>query len=323
MDDIHNVLFVEKYRPKTIDDCVLPRDIKKVLKSIAVEGRDNFPNMILSGGPGCGKTTAARAMCEELGLDYLFINGSDENGIDVLRTKIRGFASTLSLTGGLKVVILDEADHLNPTSTQPALRGFIEEFSSNCRFIMTCNYKNKIIPALHSRCPVIDFKIPKTERVGLAGEMFELCKSILKREGIQFDSNTLAQAVKTYFPDFRMILGKLQHHSKNGSLDNSIVSSSSNNEMSKLFEILRSKKFIALREWVADNSDGDVQRFYSDLYKYIWRMNDEGTPIIDSKSLAVAIGTIQEYSYQSAFTIDPEINMMACLTMLMVEVTLT
>jgi len=317
--ELNEFLFVEKYRPRNINDCVLPETIKDMFQEIIDGGSDNFPNMIFSGGPGIGKTTVARALCEELDIDYLFVNASDENGIDVLRTKIRSFASTYSLTGGIKVVILDEADHLNPSSTQPALRGFMEEFSKNCRFILTCNYKNKIIPALHSRCPVVEFKIPKAEKANLAGEMFVRVSKILHEEEIAFKEEILAQAITQFFPDFRMILGKVQQFSHSKTLDPDILKATGTESFDTLFTILKNKKFNDLRKWVGENSDTDIQSFYSEFYKYVFKMYDAETPVVEKESMGLLIPLIQQYAYESSFTADSEINMMAFLTMVMVE----
>lgn len=315
---VMNSLFVEKYRPRTIAECILPVAIKKSFQEIVDNGEDNFPNMIFHGGPGTGKTTSAIALCNELNRDFLFINASNENGIDVLRTKITSYASTMSLDGGLRVVILDEADHLNPSSTQPALRGFIEEFSSNCRFILTCNYKNKIIPALQSRCPVIDFRIPKQEKQTLAGEMFVRVCSILDDEGITYERDVVAQTVKTFFPDLRLILGKVQQFSYNGNLDISVLQATKTN-MDELFELLKDKQFNKVRKWVAENSDNDIHEFYSKIYEYIFRRYDNDNPVISKQTMAMAIPLIQQYNYEAAFTPDSQINMMAFLTMMMAE----
>jgi len=215
-------LWVEAYRPRTVDSCILSKDIKKYFKDVVSKGE--IQNMLLCGTAGTGKTTVARALCEELNSDYIVINGSEESGIDVLRTKIKQFASTISFTGNTKVVILDEADYLNPNSTQPALRGFIEEFSNNCRFIFTCNFKNRIIPPLHSRCAVIEFKIPKGEKPRLATEFFKRITSILSDKEVVADNKVVAKVIEKYFPDFRRTLNELQRYSQSGSIDEGILS---------------------------------------------------------------------------------------------------
>ena len=315
---MNDFLFVEKYRPQTIQECILPTTHKNMFQEIVDGGADAFPNMTLSGDAGTGKTTVARALCNELSMDYLLINASEENGIDVLRTKIKRFATTKSLSGNKKVVILDEADNLS-SATMQALRGFIESYSKNCRFILTCNYKNKIIPALHSRCPVIDFKIPKDQRGGIAGEMFLRMSQILKNENIQFNDNTLERVVVKYFPDFRTTIGKIQQFSKSGTLQDGIVGESDDADFDELFSFLKGKKFVSIRKWVSQNSDMDIQSFYSSMYKYLWKRFDADDLPITNQSMTSFIPMIQEYSYQAAFTVDNEINMMAFLTMTMVD----
>ena len=298
---------VEKYRPVKISDCVLPVAIKTTFEGIVRTG--TVPNMILSGSAGCGKTTVARAMCFQLGLDNMFINASEDGGIDVLRTKIRNFASTVSLNGGKKVIILDEADYLNPQSTQPALRGAIEEFAANCQFIMTCNYKARIIEPLHSRCTVVDFKIPAKEKPALAGEFLERAKLILGAEGIQFEEKAVAELIIRYFPDFRKVLNTIQRHAVSGAITSAVLSTGKDIDISVLAKAMKAKSFPDIRKWVAEHSDTEpaiiFRRIYDGLYE---RMS--------SASIPQAILILSEYQYKSAFVADQELNMVACCLML-------
>ena len=236
MDDF---LWVEKYRPKDIQSCILPKALQTTLTEFISNG--DIPNCILSGGPGVGKTTAAKAMLDELGLTYMFINGSEESGIDVLRTKIKNFASTVSLHGGRKYLILDEADYLNPQSTQPALRGFIEEFHKNCGFILTCNYKNRLIPPLHSRCSVIDFTIPNSEKIKLAEKFFKRAMNILKEEDIKFEPKVVSEVIMKFFPDWRRVLNELQRYSVSGNIDAGILVNISDVNIKELMHSMKNK----------------------------------------------------------------------------------
>ena len=301
-------LWVEKYRPKTIEDCVLPSEIKKTFFDLKGE----IPNMILSGTAGTGKTTVARALCEQVGADWIIINGSEESGIDVLRTKIKNFASTVSLGGGNKVVILDEADYLNPQSTQPALRGFIEEFHKNCRFILTCNFKNRIIQPLHSRCTVIDFKIPPSERPRLASVFMARLMTILTEEGIKFNTDVLQELVIKYFPDFRRTINELQRYGTSGEIDVGILSNVQEESLNELMSHLKTKRFTDMRRWVAMNIDNDPVMLYRKLYDSLY-------DTIDKSTIPQAVLIIADYSYKSAFVADQEINLVACLTELMME----
>ncbi len=301
-------LWVEKYRPKTIEDCVLPSEIKKTFFDLKGE----IPNMILSGTAGTGKTTVARALCEQVGADWIIINGSEESGIDVLRTKIKNFASTVSLGGGNKVVILDEADYLNPQSTQPALRGFIEEFHKNCRFILTCNFKNRIIQPLHSRCTVIDFRIPSKERPRLASVFMARLMTILTEEGIKFNTDVLQELVIKYFPDFRRTINELQRYGTSGEIDVGILSNVQEESLNELMSHLKTKRFTDMRRWVAMNIDNDPVMLYRKLYDSLY-------DTIDKSTIPQAVLIIADYSYKSAFVADQEINLVACLTELMME----
>lgn len=296
----------EKYRPTKIADCILPTGIKQTFEDIVRTG--DVPNMILSGGAGCGKTTVAKAMCAELGLDCMFINASEDGGIDTLRTKIRNFASTVSLSGGKKVVILDEADYLNPKSTQPALRGFIEEFAANCRFVLTCNFKSRIIDPLHSRCSVIDFKIPTKEKPEMAKGFLERVKMILDTEDIKYDEKVLAALIVKHFPDFRRVLNIVQRYSVSGGIDSGILATS-DITVGSLVESMKKKDFAGIRKWAAENSDKDISSVYRSIYE---GLSSALTPSV----LAQAIIIIAEYQYKAAFVADQEINLVACCLVL-------
>ena len=302
-------LWVEKYRPKTIDSCFLPSELKEYFLGVVKKGE--IQNMLLAGSAGTGKTTVARALCEQLGSDYIIINGSEESGIDVLRTKIKQFASSVSFTGKTKVVILDEADYLNPNSTQPALRGFIEEFANNCRFIFTCNYKNRIIQPLHSRCAVIDFKIPKDEKPKIAAQFFNRVVGILDSEGVQHNKKVIAKVVEKHFPDFRRTLNELQKYSQTGSIDEGILVNVTEASMNELVEALQIKDWKAMRAWVVNNLDNDPVTLFRRIY-------DTLVPITGQVPQLVL--TIADYQYKSAFVSDQEINLVACLTEIMASV---
>jgi DNA polymerase III delta prime subunit len=299
-------LWVEKYRPKTVDECILPKDTKKYFKDIVRKGE--IQNMLLCGTAGTGKTTVARALCEELKSDYIIINGSEESGIDVLRTKIKQFASTISFTGNTKVVILDEADYLNPNSTQPALRGFIEEFANNCRFIFTCNFKNRIIPPLHSRCAVIEFKIPKEEKPKLAAEFFKRITNVLASESINADNKVVARVIEKYFPDFRRTLNELQRYSQSGSIDEGILTFVGDVNMKDLIEAMQEKDWKKMRGWVTNNLDNDPVSLFRKIY-------DTFVPM--TQQVPQLVLTIADYQYKAAFVSDQEINLVACLTEIM------
>ena len=303
-------LWVEKYRPKTIEDCILPDRIKKLFIQISSDGR--IPNLILNGGPGMGKTTVAKALCNEVGCDYLMINGSEESGIDVLRTKIRGYASTMSFDGGRKVVILDEADYLNPQSTQPALRSFIEEFSDHCSFIMTCNYVNRIIEPLHSRCEVIDFRINKEEKLSAGSNFGKRLYHILDKENVDYDKKVVAEVLMKHFPDYRRVLNELQKYSKYGSIDSGILSQVSELDLSELMKYMKGKKFNEVRKWVVNNLDNDPQKVYRKIY-------DVASDYVKETSIPQLVLILADYQYKSAFAADHELNLVACLVESMVE----
>jgi replication factor C small subunit len=267
---------------------------------------------MLTGSAGVGKTTVARAMCEQLGLNHLFINSSDERGIDMLRTKIKGYASTVSLTGGRKVIILDEADYLTPEA-QAGLRGAIEEFSDNCSFIFTCNFKARLIDALHSRCAVVDFTLKGDEKSKMAMSMFKRVKTILSEEGIEYDPQVLGKIVERYFPDYRRTLNELQRYSTSGNIDAGVLSQvESVRKLEDLFKALKGKDFSAMRKWVVTNSDIDPSRIYRNVY-------DGLSEALKPESIPYAVVTIAKYQYQAAFVADQELNLVACLTEIMVE----
>ena len=300
-------LWVEKYRPTKITDCILPESIKNTF--IEFIGQKDIPNLLLSGGSGVGKTTVARALCEELHADYILINGSEESGIDVLRNKIKQFASTVSLQSGSKVVILDEADYLNPQSTQPALRGFIEEFHRNWRFIFTCNFKNRIIEPLHSRCSVIEFKI-NGNKIMLAEQFMERVEQILKSENIGFDEPVVAELIMKHFPDWRRVLNELQRYSVSGVIDSGILVNIAEVNLTELMTHLKKKEFTKMRKWVVDNIDNDPVKVFRKIYEKLY-------DYMKPESIPNAVIILGEYQYKSAFVADQEVNLLACLTEIM------
>lgn len=302
-------LWVEAYRPAIIDDCILPQTQKAIFKEMLEKGQ--IQNMLLCGGAGMGKTTVARALCEELQTDYIIINGSEESGIDVLRTKIKQFASTVSFSGKPKVVILDEADYLNPNSTQPALRAFIEEFSSNCRFILTCNFKNRIIPPLHSRCAVIEFKLPKAEKPKIASAFFKRVVSILDNENVAYDGKVVIKVIEKHFPDYRRILNELQRYSSSGNIDEGILVNMADANMAELIETLKIKDWKKMRTWVVNNQDSDPASLFRKVYDSLLDQ------VVQVPELVLLLA---DYQYKSAFCADQEINLVACLTEIMVSV---
>ena len=304
-----HMLWCEKYRPKTIEDCILPQSIKDTFQEFV--NQKKIPNLLLSGTAGVGKTTVAKALCNEVGCDYIIINGSDENGIDVLRTKIKSYASSVSLSGGRKVVIIDEADYLNPNSIQPALRGAIEEFSNNCSFIFTCNYKNRIIDPIHSRCTVIDFKV-NGNKAKLAALFFKRVESILESEKIEFEKQVVASLITKHFPDNRRILNELQRYSLSGKIDSGILAQVSDVQIKELIAALKDKDFGSARKWVVSNIDNDPALIYRKIYDSLY-------DYLKPQSIPQTVLILAKYQYQSAFCADQEINLMACLTEMMVE----
>ena len=304
-------LFVEKYRPQKIEDIVLPSNLYDTFKDIVETGE--IPNLLLNGTAGCGKTTVAKALCNELGADFIVINGSDEGRlIDTLRTKIKNFASTTSLQGGPKVVILDEADYISAESVQPALRGFIEEFSSNCRFIMTCNFKNRIINPLHSRCTVIDFKIPSSEKPRLASVFLAKLMEICTLEGIKFNQDVLAELIMKFFPDFRRCLNEVLRYGIGGTIDTGLLSTLAEEKITPLINTLKDKKWTEMRKWVGENSDNDLSVMYRKIFN---ALEDK----LEPASIPACVLIIADYQYKSAFAADTEINLVACLTEIMSE----
>jgi len=300
-------LWVEKYRPRKISDCVLPKSLLNTFQEFIHQ--DNIPNMLLTGTAGTGKTTIARALCEELGCDYIVIGGSEEGRkIDTLRTTIRDFASAVSLSGKVKVVILDEADYLNVDSVQPALRGFMEEFSKNCRFIFTCNYKNKIIRPLHSRCTVIDFKLLKEDRPIVASKFFKRLTDILTQENIQYDAKVVAAVLNKHFPDYRRVLNELQRYSSSGTIDAGVLAVVTDTNLKELISSLREKDFTKMRLWVVNNMDNDPALLFRALYDNLL------TEVTQVPQLVLLLA---DYQYKAAFVADAEINLVACLTEIM------
>jgi DNA polymerase III delta prime subunit len=306
---MEHLLWTEKCRPQSIEDCVLPERLKKPFQEYV--NQNNIPNLILSGGPGVGKTTVAKAMCNQIGCDFMVINGSDESGIDIFRTKIKNYASSMSLAGGRKVIIIDEADYLNPNSTQPALRNAIEEFAGNCSFIFTCNYKNRIIEPLHSRCAVIDFALKNGEKAKMASAFFKRVQSILQSESVEFDDAVIAELVKKHFPDFRRILNELQRYSQFGKIDTGILSQIADVSITEIVKNIKEKDFGSIRKWVASN-EIDSNTLYRKLYDALY---DTMKP----QSIPQAVIILADYQYKSAFCADQEINTVACLTELMVN----
>jgi DNA polymerase III delta prime subunit len=302
-------LWVEKYRPQILDDCILPEGLLKTFKSI-VESAE-MQNMLLTGTAGLGKTTVARAMCNMLDLDYMIINGSEESGIDVLRTKIRQFASSVSLhSRGPKVIILDEADYLNPSSTQPALRGFIEEFSNNCRFILTCNFKNRVIEPLHSRCAVIEFNTSKKQMASLANAFLKRLEFILKSEGIQYEQAVVAELILRFAPDWRRVLNECQRYSVSGKIDKGILANLSDANITLLIKALKEKDFKAGRAWVVNNIDSEPAAIFRKIY-------DNMTEHANPDSIPNIVVILANYQYKDAFVADHELNLVACITELM------
>jgi DNA polymerase III delta prime subunit len=303
-------LFVEKYRPKTVEECILPESIKKTFREIVKSGVPQ--NLMLCGKAGTGKTSVAKAMCNDLDCDYIMINCSEDGNIDTLRNKIRTFASTVSLNERQKVVILDEFDYSNASSIQPALRGAIEEFAKNCRFILTCNYKNRIIEPIHSRCTVIDFSIPAKDKPKMAKEFFNRCVNILTAEKIAYEEKVLSELIVKHFPDFRRILNEIQRYSVSGKIDVGILADTKNQKITDLIGFMKSKDFASARKWVAGNMDNSQIDLFRSIYDGVY---DNLTP----SSIPQAILILAEYQYKAAFVADQEINTAACIVELMMS----
>lgn len=303
-------LWTEKFRPKTISDCILPDRLKKPFQEYV--NNKEIPNLMLTGTAGVGKTTVARAMCDEIGINHLYINASENRGIDVLRTTIRNYASTVSLTGGKKVIILDEADYMTPDA-QAAMRGAIEEFAANCTFIFTCNFKSKLIDAIHSRCSVIDFALRNDEKAKMASQLMKRMEYILTQENVTYDKAVLAKIIEKYFPDYRRTLNELQRYGSSGSLDAGIVAQLSDvRKIGDLVKHLKDKNFSEMRKWCVANSDIEPARIYRKIYDGLYEY-------MKPHSIPQAVVTIGKYQYQAAFVADQEINLVACLTELMVD----
>ena len=308
---MNDILWVEKYRPVTIDDCILPSELKQTFQQFV--DNEEIPNLLLTGTAGVGKTTIAKAMLEQIGCTYMMINGSEESGIDMLRTKIKNFASTVSMDGKRKYVILDEADYLNPQSTQPALRGFIEEFSRNCGFILTCNFRNRIIEPLHSRCSTVEFRIPNAEKPQLAMGFMKRVQYILENENVKSDERVVAELINKFFPDWRRCLNELQRYSATGNIDAGILVNLSDTSIKELVSFIKDKDFKSCREWVVHNLDNDPHRIYRRVY-------DSLSGNVPDSAIPHCVLILGNYSYKSAFVADQEINLLACLTEMMIEV---
>lgn len=311
IDSTHTeYLWAQKYRPQKVADTVLPERTKNIFQNFVND--KNVPNLLLAGPPGTGKTTAAIAMLQELGCDYIKINGSLNGGIDTLRVEIANFASSVSFSGGRKYVIIDEADYLT-INTQTALRGFIEDYSKNCGFIFTCNFKNRIIePLRDSRFSVVDFIIEKEERPKLAAQFFKRVIGILKAENIEANHQVVAKIIEKHFPDFRRILNELQKHAATGKIDEGVLSKKQDADLNVLFSYLKEKKFTDMRKWVADNSDQDANELFRAMY-------DLASEKIELKSMPAFVTELADYMYKHAFVADPEINIVAFLTSIMIE----
>ena len=304
------VLWVEKYRPRVIEDAILPQRTKDTFKKYVSDG--SVPNLLLTGGPGVGKTTIAKAMLEELGCDYIVKNGSLNVGIDTLRYEISSFASAVSFSGGRKYVIFDEADYLNAANVQPALRNFIEEYSKNCGFIFTCNYKNRLIEPLRSRLSEVDFSIENNDKPKLAAQFFKRIVAILKQEEVDFDQKVVAKVIERHFPDFRRVLTELQSYAASGKIDEGIFVNLKQESIDHVFELLKAKNFTEMRKWVAGNSDQDTNEMFRAIY-------DAAIDRVEMKSMPGFVVTLADYMYKANFVADPEINLVAFLTEIMIE----
>lgn len=306
----NDFLWVEKYRPKTVKDIILPAELKQTFQTFV--DQKNIPNLILSGSAGVGKTTIARAMLEELNCDYIVINGSMNGNIDTLRNEILNFASSVSLSGGRKYVILDEADYLNANSTQPALRNFMEEFSRNCGFILTCNFKNRIIEPLHSRCSVIDFKISKKDIAKLATQFMKRVMTILEKENVEYEKNVVAQVIQQHFPDWRRVLNELQRYSATGKIDTGILSNLQKSNIKDLVKLMKEMNYTESRKWIKNNLDTDVNILFEDFY-------NNGAEFFSPRSVPALVILISKYQYQNAFAANPEINFASFIAECMIE----
>jgi DNA polymerase III delta prime subunit len=303
-------LWVEKYRPHKIADCVLPDNLKNTFQKFVDDG--NIPNLLLSGTAGVGKTTVARAMLDEIDADYIILNGSLSVNKDALRTDIRNYAATMSFGGGRKYIIMDEADYLDANHVQPQLRNFIEEFSSNCGFIFTCNFINRIIDPLHSRCSVIEFKIGAKEKAGLAKQFMKRANFILNTENVKYESAVVAEVIMKHFPDWRRVLNELQRYGASGAIDSGILASVENVEIKELIKCLKNREFENMRKWVAQNASMDVNVLFRKLY-------DSASANLKPETIPALVLALADYQYKAAFVVDQEINMAACMTQIMMD----
>jgi DNA polymerase III delta prime subunit len=308
---MNEFLWVEKYRPRKVDETILPKSLKETFQQFV--DQDNVPNLLLSGRAGVGKTTIAKAMLESIGADYIVINGSMNGNIDTLRIEIANFASSVSFSGGRKYVILDEADYLNANSTQPALRNFMEEYSKNCGFILTCNFKNRIIEPLHSRCSVIEFNIPNAEKAQMAQQFYKRVTHILTEEGVEYDNKAVASLVQSYFPDWRRCLNELQRYASTGRIDAGILANQGSSNIESLLKLMKEKNFTETRKWIANNSDIESSSLYRSLFDIL------PTKLKSTQSIADVIIILAEYQYKEAFVANPEINRVAAIASIMAE----
>ena len=306
-----SLLWVEGHRPRTINDCILSDTIKGTLSDLVKD--EKVSNLMFTGPSGVGKTTAARAICDQTNSDYIIINGSDEGRmIDTLRTKLTQFCSTISIRGGRKVVIIDEADYMNPDSVQPAMRNFIEKFAENCSFIFTCNYKNRIIDPIHSRCAVVDFSLNKQEKPEIAMQFLNRCDHILTDHGIVYDRDVVAALISKHFPDFRRVINELQRYSTSGEITSGILANIGELNLNLLISALREKNFQNMRKWVVSNVDNDPATVYRKIYDKLYE-------VLEKSSIPQAVLIIADYQYKSAFVADQEVNLVACLVELMAD----
>jgi DNA polymerase III delta prime subunit len=306
---MEHLLWVERHRPQTVSDCILPDRLKEVFQEYV--NQKQIPNLLLTGGAGVGKTTIAKAMCNEIGCDYMILNGSDENGVDTIRVKIKNYASAMSFSGGRKVIILDEADYLTPNA-QAILRNAIEEYAVNCSFIFTCNFKSRIIEPLHSRCAVIDFRLQNGEKTKMASAFFKRITHILNTEKVEYDEKVIAELIKKHFPDFRRAINELQRYSQLGKIDVGILSQIGDISISQIVKHLKEKDFTSVRKWAA-TTDIDSTTFFRKLYDALY-------DIAKPQSIPQAVIILADYQYKQAFVADQEINLVACLTELMANV---
>jgi|TARA_B110000914_G_C15516584_1_gene473952 replication-associated recombination protein RarA len=307
---LEEFLWVEKYRPHTLDDVILPSETKKIFQQFV--DQENIPNLLLSGSAGVGKTTVAKAMLDMLGADYIVVNGSLSGNIDTLRNEIMNFATTVSFSEGRKYVILDEADYLNPQSTQPALRNFMEEYSKNCGFILTCNFKNRIISPLQSRCSTVDFTYTKGDAPKLAGEFFKRVCNILETEGVPYEKPVVAEIIQKFYPDWRKVLNELQKYSATGKIDTGMLANSTEESFAALIGLLKEKNFSGMRKWVAMNVDSDPTALMRKIY-------DRSTEKLKPNSIPQLVLLIADYQYKAAFVSDQEVNLVAFLTQMMAD----